>query len=241
MTESRAREEQEETHSLSIKEWKEEDRPREKLLAKGIGTLSNAELLAILIGSGTTRKSAVELMEEVLGSCDNHLSLLQRMSVDDLMAFSGIGQAKALTLIAAAEIARRRSVELVDNPFTKLDSSQKVYALMHPYLADLNHEECWLLLLNNSARLIKRVRLSLGGRTEVTVDVRIVLKHALLAEATAIILVHNHPSGSCRPSQSDRELTRNVKQAAEIMCLRLADHLIVTDGDYYSFNDNGTL
>lgn len=230
-----------ERHGLSIKEWQEEDRPREKLLAKGPEALTNAELLAILIGSGTPRKSAVELMKEVLESCDNKLVLLQRMSIDDLKAFNGIGEAKALTLIAAAELGRRRSQESVTSSLTRLVSSDQIYELMRHTLEDINHEECWLLLLNNNGRLLKRVRLSQGGRTEVTVDVRVILKHALLAEATCMVLVHNHPSGSCRPSQSDIDLTHNVKRAAQAVALHLTDHIIVCDGDYYSFNDNGAL
>lgn len=230
-----------EEHSFSIKEWAEEDRPREKLEAKGAEALTKSELLAILIGSGTKKKSAVKLMEELMRECDDKLVLLSRMTVDELTKIQGIGSAKAITIIAAMELGRRRSQEEVTMTLMQVKDAGQIYRYMHPLMRDLNYEECWALLLNNNARLIKRVKLSQGGRTETLVDVRILLKHALLAEATSMILVHNHPSGSCRPSKEDIRLTEHVKTAGTTMNIKLLDHVIVTDGDYYSFSEDGKL
>ena len=230
-----------EEHSFSIKEWAEEDRPREKLEAKGAEALTKAELLAILIGSGTQKKSAVELMAELMRECDDKLILLSRMTVDELTKIQGIGPAKAITIMAAMELGRRRAQEEVTATLTQVKDAEQVYRYMRPLMRDKNHEECWVLLLNNNARLIKRVRLSLGGRTETLVDVRILLKAALLAEATMMVLVHNHPSGSCRPSREDVNLTEHVKKAGMTMNIKLLDHVIVADGDYYSFSENGKL
>lgn len=225
----------------AIKELAAEDRPREKLLERGAESLSNAELLAILIGSGTRKMSAVELMSRIMADCDNKLVLLNRMSVEDLMAYNGIGEAKAITLKAASELGNRRSLESVSRDLMKFDSSADIYAYMRPILQDRGHEECWVLLLNNSARLIKRKRISTGGQTSTLVDVRMVMKAALLAEATSLILVHNHPSGASRPSRDDIQLTERVRDAARTLNLTLLDHIIVADGEYYSFSDEGKL
>ncbi len=226
---------------LNIKELSADDRPREKLLAKGSEALSKAELLAILIGSGSATKNAVELMVEVLRDCDDRLILLNRLSVEELMKYKGIGEAKAITLKAAMELGRRRAQEEALTDLKVISTAQQIYEYMHADVRELTHEESWVFLLNNSSRLIKRVRLSQGGRTETSVDVRILLRHALLAEATSVILVHNHPSGSCRPSQEDNRLTERVNQACRTVNIRLIDHVIVTDGDYYSFSENGKL
>ncbi|MBQ3780808.1 MAG: DNA repair protein RadC [Bacteroidaceae bacterium] len=226
---------------LNIKELSADDRPREKLLAKGSEALSKAELLAILIGSGSATKNAVELMVEVLRDCDDRLILLNRLSVEELMKYKGIGEAKAITLKAAMELGRRRAQEEALTDLKVISTAQQIYEYMHADVRELTHEESWVFLLNNSSRLIKRVRLSQGGRTETSVDVRILLRHALLAEATSVILVHNHPSGSCRPSQEDNRLTERVNQACRAVNIRLIDHVIVTDGDYYSFSENGKL
>lgn len=224
----------------SIRFWAEEDRPREKLMAKGSESLTNAELLAILIGSGTPSKSAVELTREILKHCDNRLANLGKMSVEELMTFNGIGEAKAITIVAAAEIGRRRSQEIAaDMP--KMDKPQLVYDFMRPRIQDLTHEESWVMLLNNDARLVKLVHLSSGGLTDTSVDVRVVLKEALLAESTCIILIHNHPSGSIRPSTIDNQLTDTVKKAGDVMKIRLLDHVIVADGGYYSYVLEGKL
>jgi DNA repair protein RadC len=226
---------------LTIKEWNEEERPREKLESKGPESLTKAELLAILIGSGTKKKSAVELMAELMRECDDKLVLLSRMSIDELTQISGIGPAKAITIEAAMELGNRRTQEETTVVLEQIKDAGQIYRYMHPLMRDLNYEECWALLLNNNARLIKRVKLSQGGRTETLVDVRILLKHALLAEATSMILVHNHPSGSCRPSKEDIRLTEHVKTAGTTMNIKLLDHVIVTDGDYYSFSEDGKL
>lgn len=237
----RAREDDGTRDGLSIKDWAEEDRPREKLLEKGEEALTKAELLAILIGSGTSKRTAVDVMSEVLRDCDDRLLLLGRMSVAELRKYSGIGDAKAVAIRAAMELGRRRAMEETATDLVRMNDSRQIYDYMHPLMRDLNHEECWVLMLNNSARLMKRVRVSQGGRTETSVDVRVVMKHVLLAEATAFILVHNHPSGSCRPSLDDERLTRQMREAGQTLKLTLLDHIVVADGDYYSFADNGKL
>ncbi|MBO5585147.1 MAG: DNA repair protein RadC [Bacteroidaceae bacterium] len=224
----------------SIKHWAEEDRPREKLMAKGAEALTNAELLAILIGGGTTKKSAVELMQEVLHDCGDTLRGLNHMTLQDLMRFTGIGEAKALTIIAAAEIGKRRIME-DSREIQQFRSSADVLKYMTPIIQDLNHEESWALLLNNNARLLHLSHLSKGGLAETTVDVRMLLKEALLHDATSFILVHNHPSGNIRPSRHDEELTLRVNRAAQALNLRMIDHVIVTEGDYYSFSENGKI
>lgn len=223
-----------------IKHWAEEDRPREKLMAKGAEALTNAELLAILIGGGTTKKSAVELMQEVLHDCGDTLRGLNHMTLQDLMRFNGIGEAKALTIIAAAEIGKRRIMEN-SKDIQQFRSSADVLKYMTPIIQDLNHEESWALLLNNNARLLHFSHLSKGGLAETTVDVRMLLKEALLHDATSFILVHNHPSGNLRPSRHDEELTLRVNRAAQALNLRMIDHVIVTEGDYYSFSENGKI
>jgi len=237
----KVREEVEETPShTTIKQQAEEDRPREKLMAKGVEALTNAELLAILIGGGTTKKTAVELMQEVLGDCGNSLRNLNLMTLQDLMRYNGIGEAKALTIIAAAEIGKRRMMEdCKDIP--QFRTGADVLKFMTPHLQTLTHEKSWVLLLNNNARLLHFAQLSTGGLTETMVDVRMLLKKALMHDATSFILVHNHPSGNLRPSQYDKELTQRVDRAAQAVNLRMIDHVIVTEGEYYSFAENGKL
>lgn len=227
-------------HGLRIKDLAECDRPREKLMEKGEEALTNAELLAILIGTGTPKKSAVELMREVLAVCDNRLSLLGRMSIAELMTYNGIGEAKAITLKAAAEIGRRRAMERVDD-LVKFSDSVSIYNYMYPLMRDLTCEESWVLLLNNNLRLIRKMRLSTGGLTETLVDVRRVMKEVLQADATSFVLVHNHPSGSLRPSGADNQLTERINNAATTLNLRLIDHIIITDGGYYSYRDEDRL
>ncbi len=224
----------------SIKSWAKEDRPREKMMDKGERALTDAELLAILIGSGTSKKSAVQLMKEVLDTCDNRLSMLSKMTIEELMSFNGIGDAKAVRIKAAAEIGRRRALEKT-NGINQIVTAEDVYMMMHPLMQDLTHEEFWILLLNNSARVLKKVRLSSGGLTQTAVDIRMILKEALMVDATNIIACHNHPSGSLRPSGDDINLTNKIKAAATTMNIHLLDHVIVTDGQYYSFADNGKI
>ncbi len=223
-----------------IKDMAEEDRPREKLIAKGEEALTNAELLAILIGSGTPKKSSVELMQEVLQVCNNRLSQLSRMSIAALTSYNGIGEAKAVTIKAAAELGRRRAMERAED-VDKFTSSVDIYNYMRHRLADLPNEEVWVMLLNNNMRLIKTVRMSSGGLTCSLVDVRMLIKEVLMADATCFVLVHNHPSGSLRPSKEDEVLTRRVKEAADVMQLHMVDHIIVTDGGFYSFMDEGKM
>lgn len=224
-----------------ITAWSVEDRPREKLLERGEEALTKAELLAILIGSGTPRKSAVALMQEVMDDCEDRLLLFSRLTIDELTAYDGIGTAKAVTLRAAVELGRRRYMEEAAADLPRLCEPDAIYRYMRPRLGDTPHEECWVLLFNQSARLIKMVRVSQGGRTETIVDVREVLKKALVAGATSLVLVHNHPSGSSQPSPADEQVTRRLADAARTVSLRLLDHIVVSDGSYYSFANQGKL
>gem|GEM_PF-5923 len=225
---------------LRITDWSEADRPREKLRDKGAETLSDAELLAILIGSGSTKESAVALMQRILSACDNNLNTLGKMSLHELMQYNGIGEAKAITIIAACELGKRRqAAKAAERP--DMGSAQAVYEYMHPKMQDLDTEEAWVLLMNQRFRLIKAVRLSHGGLTETAVDVRVILREALLANATTLTLIHNHPSDNARPSGDDDRITHKLKTACETMRLYLIDHLIVTDGRYYSYAEEGRI
>ena len=225
---------------LNINQWANEDRPREKMMLHGPGALSNAELLAILIGSGNTEDSAVELMRKVLDDCRNSLSELGKRSVDDLCAYKGIGPAKAITILAASELGKRRKDE---GPSERLRvrCSQDIFLYFHPLMCDLPVEECWVMLLNQASRLIDALRISQGGLASTQVDVRCILREALLKRATALVLCHNHPSGNTRPSADDDRLTQALSQAAKVMNIRMLDHLIVSDGGYYSYADEGRL
>ena len=225
---------------MKINEWAKEDRPREKMERLGAEALSNAELLAILIGSGTPNESAVELMQKVLSQSNNNLNTLGKKSIKELMALKGVGPANAITILADCELGKRRQQELAEERL-RLDSSQGIYQLMRPTLQDLDAEEAWLLLLNQQCKLIKKMRLSHGGLTQTMVDVRILVREALLANATLIVLCHNHPSGSLHPSREDDHLTERVKKACDLMSLHFIDHLIITDGAYYSYRDEGRL
>lgn len=225
---------------LTINQWAEEDRPREKMLSKGIDTLSDAELLGILIGSGNTEESAVELMRRILAACDNNLNELGKWSFAEYARFKGIGPAKATTLMAALEIGKRRKMQ-DPKERARILSSKDVYNLFHPLMCDLPQEEFWVLLLNQSNKVIDKLRISTGGIDGTYADVRTILREALLQRATGIILVHNHPSGNATPSAADRKLTSSVAQGAKTMNIRLADHLVVCDGTYYSFADEGEI
>ena len=225
---------------MVIKEWSPEDRPREKLALHGADVLSDAELLAILIGSGNAGESAVELMKRVLHDVDNSLSRLSKMSIDELCQYNGIGPAKAITILAATELGRRRNDKDSDERQT-IETSKDIFNIMHSILRDTPTEEAWVLLMNHSNKFIKKVRVSQGGLTEAIVDVRMVLKEALLANATCIALCHNHPSGSLRPSRADDQLTEMLGKACRTMRIRLIDHLVVVDGGYYSYADEGKL
>ena len=226
------------TEKLNINQWAEEDRPREKLMRLGAEALSDAELLAILVGSGSTKETAVELMKRVLSECDNNLNTLGKMTIGELCKYNGIGEAKAITIIAACELGKRRQHEKVKER-KKITTSKDIYEYMHPMMQDLNTEEAWVLLMNQNFKLIKSARISRGGITETSVDVRIIIKEAVLANATVIALCHNHPSGNSEPSAEDNRITEKVRMACKTMRLHFLDHVIVTDGGYYSFHDNG--
>ncbi|PHQ62459.1 MAG: hypothetical protein COC08_00835 [Maribacter sp.] len=231
---------QEKPISLSIKNWSTDDRPREKLVNKGKSVLSDAELLAILIGSGSRNESAVALSKRILASVNNNLNALGKLSVNQLMQFKGIGEAKAVTIVAALEMGRRRRGEGVKK-ITKIGSSQHVFEILQPLMGELQHEEFWVLYLNNSNRILHKAQLSKGGITGTLVDVRIVMKQALELGAIALILAHNHPSGTLKPSKADKEITQKIKRASEAMDIKVLDHLIITQKDYFSFADNTIL
>lgn len=227
-------------NKLSISLWAEEDRPREKMVMHGSEALSDAELLAILIGSGSTKESAVDLMKRLLNDCGNNLNTLGKKSIHELCQYNGIGEAKAITILSACELGKRRQLEKVQER-KRIDSANAIYDYMHPLMQDLATEEAWILLMNQNYRLIKTVRISRGGISETAVDVRIILKEALLCNATVVALCHNHPSNNPSPSRDDDRLTERVKKACDIMRIYLLDHLVVTDGAYYSYHEQGRL
>jgi DNA repair protein RadC len=226
--------------SFSIKAWAEDDRPREKLLSKGKQSLSDAELVAILIGSGSKAESAVELSKRILASINNNLNTLGKLSVDDLMKFKGIGEAKAISVVTALELGRRRreedAIELLN-----IKESKTIFELMQPVIGELISEEFWIIYLNNSHKIILKSKLSSGGLTGTVVDVRLVFKKAVELNATAIILCHNHPSGNTKPSESDIQLTKKMKLGGETLDIKVLDHIIITEKAYFSFADEGII
>ena len=225
-------------YKLTIAQWSEEDRPREKMASLGAEALTNAELLAILIGSGSTKESAVELMKRILADCNNNLNTLGKLSIRDLCAYKGIGEAKAISILAACELGKRRQMESPEER-PDLGTATLIYNHMHPMMQDFDVEEFWVLLLNQHHRLIKKVRISHGGITETSVDIRIIMREAVLANATILAVCHNHPSGSIRPSKYDDELTKSIHRACELMRIHFMDHVIITDGQYYSYHELG--
>lgn len=225
---------------LSINKWAEEDRPREKLGNLGAESLTNAELLAILIGSGNTEQSAVDLMREVMQDCDNNLNTLGKLSIADLMKYNGIGSAKAITILAACELGKRRQQTSIEERL-KFSNAQVVYEFMHPKMQDLQVEEFHAIFMNHNLKLIKTVCLSKGGITKAMVDIRLLMKEAILCNATVMAICHNHPSGKLMPSKSDDMLTEAVRNACRVMDIHLMDHVIITDGEYYSYNEQGKL
>ncbi|MCB0468673.1 MAG: DNA repair protein RadC [Aequorivita sp.] len=230
----------EENNSFSIKNWNEDDRPREKLLLKGRTALSDAELIAILIGSGSRNESAVSLSQRILASVSNNLSELGRLSIPELMEFKGIGEAKAICIAAAMELGRRRRTgEALERK--KITSSNSVFEYVQPIIGELPHEEFWILYLNNSNKIIKSAQLSKGGITGTVVDVRLAFKDALQLGAVGIILAHNHPSGTLKPSQADIQLTKKLKTAGDSLDIKVLDHLIITEKAYFSFADENML
>lgn len=230
----------EENTSFSIKNWNEDDRPREKLLLKGRTALSDAELIAILIGSGSRNESAVSLSQRILASVSNNLSELGRRSIPELMEFKGIGEAKAICIVAAMELGRRRRAgEALDRK--KISSSHSVFEYVQPIIGELPHEEFWVLYLNNSNKIIKSAQLSKGGITGTIVDVRLAFKEALQLGAVGLILAHNHPSGTLKPSQADIKLTKKLQTAGDSLDIKVLDHLIITEKAYFSFADENML
>lgn len=225
---------------LNITQWAEEDRPREKLMRLGPEALSNAELLAILIGSGSTKETAVELMKRMMSDCNNNLNTLGKKSIRELTTYNGVGEAKAITILAACELGKRRQLEKAEER-KDLGSATAIYNHLHPLMQDLDVEEAWILLMNQNFRLIKKQRISHGGISETAVDVRIIIKEAILCNATIVALAHNHPSNNLRPSSFDDRLTEQVKKACELMRLHFADHVIITDGQYYSYREEGRI
>ena len=222
---------------LNIKQWAEEDRPREKMVKLGTEALSDAELLAILIGKGSAKEDAVSLMKRILADCKNNLNTLGKQSIHELCQYSGIGEAKAITILAACELGKRRQMERPEER-PDLGTATRIYNHMHPIMQDLGVEEFWVLLLNQHHRLIKKVRIAHGGITATTVDIRVIMREAVLCNATQLVACHNHPSGNITPSKQDDELTIGLMNACKLMDIHFADHVIVSDGHYYSYHEN---
>jgi len=225
--------------NFTIKQWAVEDRPREKLLVKGITSLSDAELLAILLSTGTRNLSAVDLAKQIMASVDNNLHLLGKQSVNDLKKINGIGEAKAITIIAALELGKRRKKPELERK--KIDNSHVVFDIFQPLLGDLPHEEFWVLYLNRSNGIIDKEKISLGGTAGTVIDVKIILKHGIEKLASSVVLVHNHPSGNIHPSDNDKSITSKIKEAGKLMDIATLDHIIIGDTKYFSFADEGLL
>jgi DNA repair protein RadC len=219
-----------------IRSWAEDDRPREKLLLKGRAALSDAELIAILIGSGSADETAVGLSKRILYSLDNQLSQLAKLSVKDLTQFKGIGEAKAISIIAALELGRRRK-DTETSKRIKITGSQSAFDVVYPHLGDLNHEEFWVIFLNRANEVIGKENISKGGVSGTVVDPKVIFKQAVQFPASAIILAHNHPSGNLKPSQADHQLTKKLKEAGKALDIPVLDHLIIGERDYFSFVD----
>lgn len=230
----------EEFKHLKIKDWSFTEQPREKLLQKGINALSDAELLAILIGSGSVSESAVELARRILMDVNHNLNTLGRITIDHLLKYNGIGKVKAITILAALEIGRRRRFSLQEEEKI-IQSSSSAFDIFFPILADLPHEEFWILLLNRSNRIILYHRISQGGISGTITDIRLILKIALEKLSTSIILCHNHPSGNLTPSDADVQITKRIKESSKLMDIQLIDHIIIGNNGYFSFADEGIL
>ena len=228
------------SEKLNINQWAEEDRPREKLERLGPQALSDAELLAILVGSGSPKEDAVSLMKRILNGCKNNLNTLGKMTITDLCRYNGVGPAKAITILAACELGKRRQAGAPEER-PDISSATKVYHYMHPKMQDLDTEEFWALLLNQNHKLIKPVKIAHGGISEVSVDVRIIIREAVLANATILVVCHNHPSGSLTPSKADDTLTQSIRRACDVMRIHFMDHVIITDGQYYSYHETGKI
>ena len=227
-----------EPNKFPITHWSEDDKPREKLMLKGKSALSDAELIAILIGSGNRNESAVDLSKRILASVDNNLNALGKLSIQQLMSFKGIGEAKAISIIAAMELGRRRRAEEAVE-LKKITSSKMIFELMQPIIGELPHEEFWVLYLNNSNKVLSKSQQGKGGITGTIIDVRLVFKAALELGATAIILSHNHPSGNLNPSDADKKITQKLKAAGGNLDIQVLDHVIICENNYFSFADEG--
>ena len=229
-----------ESKPLNIKNWSPEDRPREKMLLKGTSALSDAELLAILIGSGTNTMSAVDVAKHVLVAANNNLNELAKMSIKDLVKMKGIGEARAITIIAAFELGRRKK-EIESGEKPKITTSRDVYNYVSLDLADISHEEFWIVLVNRANRILKKMKVSIGGVAGTVADPKIIFKKALEDLASGIVLVHNHPSGNTTPSQADIDLTKKLKEAGKYLEIQVLDHLIIGGQKYFSFADEGLM
>ena len=225
---------------LRIKEWAEEDRPREKMLLKGASSLSDAELIAILIGSGNSDETAVQLSQRILNSASNNLNTLGKYSIKELMEYKGIGEAKAITIVAAMELGRRKSVAEPEKR-NAIHSSNDAFKIFYPLLCDIPHEELWVAFTNRSNRVIEKMKISQGGIGETAADLRFIMKAAINTTCHGIILCHNHPSGNKQPSANDDSLTSRLGKAAQLMGIQLLDHIIISDNYYYSYADEGRL
>lgn len=246
-----------EQKKMNINQWAEEDRPREKMMQKGAAALTNAELLAILIGSGSSDESAVDLMRRLLVDCGNSLKALGRLSLQDMTGdvlvgetdlhqgkrvkrYKGLGEAKAITILAACELGKRRMAE-ESKERVQIRSSVDLYNYFLPFMQDLAHEECYALFMNQAHKVVGDMMVSSGGLTSAVVDIRMVLREAVLRQATTIALCHNHPSGNARPSGEDDRLTEKLQNACSVFDIRLLDHIILTDGNFYSYREEGKL
>lgn len=224
----------------SIKNWASDDRPREKLLTKGIETLSDAELIAILIGSGNRNESAVELSKRILSDNNNNLNELAKLSISDLQKYKGIGEAKAISIVAASELGKRRNIsEVIERK--QIKSSKDIFRIFGQKLGDLPYEEFWLVILNRANKIIEMKRISAGGVSGTVTDVKIILKAAIEKTASGIIVCHNHPSGNIKPSSADINLTKKIKSACELVDISFLDHIIVSFSEYYSFADEAII
>ena len=229
-----------ELKNIAINNWAEADRPREKLERLGANALSDAELLAILIGSGTANESAVDLMKRILKDCNNNLNTLGKLSLHHLEEYKGIGSAKAITILAACELGKRRQrAKVEDAPL--LNSAEAIYNYMHTTIQDLDIEEGWILMMKQNFRLIEAKRISIGGLTMAPIDIRLMMKEALMKNTTILAFCHNHPSGNTSPSHEDDLLTTRIRKACELLSIHFADHVVLTDGKYYSYREEGRL
>lgn len=229
-----------ELKNIAINNWAEADRPREKLERLGVNALSDAELLAILIGSGTANESAVDLMKRILKDCNNNLNTLGKLSLHRLEEYKGIGPAKAITILAACELGKRRQrAKVEDAPL--LNSAEAIYNYMHTTIQDLDIEEGWILMMKQNFRLIEAKRISIGGLTMAPIDIRLMMKEALMKNTTILAFCHNHPSGNTSPSHEDDLLTTRIRKACELLSIHFADHVVLTDGKYYSYREEGRL